>query len=147
MSEVSEFNEKVIAEFRASGGRVDTGGFGDNLVLLHTVGRRTGAPRVNPVLAIPDAHGWLVTASAAGAPTDPAWAHNLRAHPATTIETGHDTVTIVATELDGPDHTAAWQRFTEMSGAFAEYQQRATTRRLPIFRLLPRWELEQGGRP
>jgi deazaflavin-dependent oxidoreductase (nitroreductase family) len=137
-SEVNEFNEKVIAEFRANGGRVDTAGFGNKLVLLHTIGRRSGQQPVNPVNAIPDGHGWLVTASAAGAPTDPAWAHNLRAHPAATIETGRETVQISAIELDGPDHAAAWSRFTAMSDAFAEYQRRATTRRLPVFRLLRR---------
>jgi deazaflavin-dependent oxidoreductase (nitroreductase family) len=135
---MSEFNEKVIAEFRANGGRVDSAGFGDRLVLLHTIGRRSGTERVSPVLSIPDGDGWLVTGSAAGAPKDPAWAHNLRAHPATTIETGRDTVPITATELDGPDHAAAWRRFTAMSDAFTQYQQRATTRRLPVFRLTRR---------
>jgi deazaflavin-dependent oxidoreductase (nitroreductase family) len=135
MSSTSNFNETVIAEFRANGGRVDTAGFGDGLVLLHTTGRRTGHERVNPVMAIPDGDGWLVTASAAGAPRDPAWAHNLRAQPTTTVETGRETVPVTATELDGADHAAAWKRFTDLSDAFAQYQQRATTRRLPVFRL------------
>lgn len=135
MSKSSNFNESVIAEFRATGGRVDTAGFGDRLVLLHTTGRRSGHERINPVTAIADGDGWLVTASAAGAPKDPAWAHNLRAHPTTTIETGRETVPVTATELAGPDHDAAWKRFTDLSDAFAQYQERATTRRLPVFRL------------
>jgi deazaflavin-dependent oxidoreductase (nitroreductase family) len=135
MSRSSDFNQAVIAEFRATGGRADATPFGDRLVLLHTTGRRSGSERINPVVAIADGDGWLVTASAAGAPKDPAWAHNLRAHPTTTIETGRDTVTVTATELDGPDHDAAWKRFTDLSDAFARYQEQATTRRLPVFRL------------
>jgi deazaflavin-dependent oxidoreductase (nitroreductase family) len=137
MSASTTFNDTVIAEFRATGGRVDSAGFGDRLVLLHTTGRRSGHERINPVMAIPDGDAWLVTASAAGAPKDPGWALNLRAHPATTIETGRQTVPVTATELDGPEHAAAWKRFTDLSDAFAQYQQRATTRRLPIFRLQP----------
>jgi deazaflavin-dependent oxidoreductase (nitroreductase family) len=135
MSTPSNFNDAVIAEFRATGGRVESAGFGDGLVLLHTTGRRSGNERVTPVMAIPDGDGWLVTASAAGAPKDPAWAHNLRAHPTTTVETGRETVPVTATELDGQDHSAAWKRFTDLSDAFARYQERATTRRLPVFRL------------
>jgi deazaflavin-dependent oxidoreductase (nitroreductase family) len=135
MSRSSDFNQAVIAEFRATGGRADATPFGDRLVLLHTTGRRSGSERINPVVAIADGDGWLVTASAAGAPKDPAWAHNLRAHPTTTIETGRDTVTVTATELDGPDHDAAWKQFTDLSDAFARYQEQATTRRLPVFRL------------
>ena len=135
MSGTSNFNDTVIAEFRATGGRVDSAGFGDRLVLLHTTGRRSGHERINPVMAILDGDGWLVTASAAGAPNDPAWAHNLRARPTATIETGHETVPVTATELDGPDRDAAWRRFTDLSDAFVHYQQRAASRRLPIFRL------------
>jgi deazaflavin-dependent oxidoreductase (nitroreductase family) len=132
---MTNFNDAVIAEFRATGGRVESAGFGDRLVLLHTTGRRSGDERINPVMAIPDGDGWLVTASAAGAPRDPAWAHNLRANPTTTVEAGLETVPVTATELDGPEHEAAWKRFTDLSDAFAQYQRRATSRRLPVFRL------------
>lgn len=76
---MSAFNDKVIVEFRANDGRVDSAGFGTSLLLLHTTGARTGTLRVNPAMSLRDGDGWLIVASAKGAATDPAWAHNLRA--------------------------------------------------------------------
>ncbi|MCA0144336.1 nitroreductase/quinone reductase family protein [Blastococcus sp. LR1] len=141
---MSDYNATIIAEFRANGGRVDSAGFGTHLVLLHTVGARTGQPRVNPAMSLRDGDAWLVVASAAGAEKDPAWAVNLRAHPHTEIEvaTAHgeaQTVPVTATELDGEDYETAFARFVRRSSAFANYQRRAGARRLPVFRLAP-WE-------
>ena len=91
-------------------------------------------------MSLRDGDGWLVVASAKGAATDPAWAHNLRAHPDTSIEApvnGRiDTVEVTATELSGAARDAAFARFVERAPAFASYQRRAAdTRRLPVFRL------------
>jgi deazaflavin-dependent oxidoreductase (nitroreductase family) len=112
---MSSFNEKVIAEFRANGGRVDSAGFGRNLVLMHTIGARTGTERVNPAMSLRDGDAWLVVASAAGAPRDPSWAVNLRAHPEVDIEVasrgGVEVVPVTATELDGAAYDEAFARF------------------------------------
>jgi deazaflavin-dependent oxidoreductase (nitroreductase family) len=132
---VSEFNDRVIAEFRANGGRVDTGGFGTNLVLIHSLGARSGAERVNPAMSLKDGADRLVIASAAGAPANPGWYHNLVAHPDITIETPDGTEHVAAVELDGEQYAVAWLRFQAASPAFNEYQRRAGSRRLPIFRL------------
>jgi hypothetical protein len=61
---VDDFNAKIIAEFRANGGLVETLGFGTNLVLLHPFGAQSGTERVNPVRALRDGDGWLIAASA-----------------------------------------------------------------------------------
>jgi deazaflavin-dependent oxidoreductase (nitroreductase family) len=139
---MSEFNDKVIAEFRANGGRVDSAGFGTHLVLLHTTGASTGQARVNPAMSLREGADWLVVASAMGAPKDPAWAVNLRAHPDVEIEVatadGVATVPVTATELDGEAYDQAFARFVRRSSAFAAYQQRATGRRLPVIRLTRR---------
>ena len=139
---MSEFNDKVIAEFRANGGRVDSAGFGPHLVLVHTVGAKTGTARVNPAMSLRDGDAWLVIGSAMGAPKDPAWAVNLRAHPDVDIEVaadgGVETVPVTAVELDGAEYDAAFARFVGRSSAFAAYQRRATERRLPVIRLAPR---------
>ena len=130
---MTEFNDRVIAEFRANGGRVDIGGFGTKLVLIHSIGARSGVERVNPALSLKDATGRLVIASSAGRPDNPAWYHNLRAHPDITIETPEGAEQVTAVELDGEQYDAAWRRFDAESLAFAEYQQSAGSRRLPIF--------------
>ena len=135
---MTEFNDRVIKEFRATGGHVTTSGFGDKLVLIHSIGARTGVERVNPALSLKDGDDRLVIASAAGSPTNPGWYHNLRAHPDITIETAAGTKRVTAVELDDEEYTAAWRRFDAASPAFARYQHDAGSRRLPIFRLLNR---------
>ena len=131
-----DFNETIIAEFRANGGHVETAGFGDSLVLLHTTGARSGEARVNPLMAIATDDGWLVAASAAGAPRHPAWFHNLVAHPAARVEVGTgEIVDVVATSLEGADYDAAWAAFTARSRAFESYAQRAGDREIPVVRL------------
>lgn len=131
-----DFNETIISEFRANGGHVETAGFGDSLVLLHTVGARSGAERVNPLMAIATDDGWLVVASAGGSPRHPAWFHNLIANPLARVEVGSgEVVDVVATSLDGSDYDAAWAAFTARSRAFESYRQRAGDREIPVVRL------------
>jgi deazaflavin-dependent oxidoreductase (nitroreductase family) len=138
---VSDFNAGIIAEFRAHGGAVNR--FGSDLVLLHTVGAKSGAERIHPVLAIRDGDGWLIAASKGGAPEHPAWFHNLVAHPDATIEVpdqrgGIETVPVRATVLGDAERDPAWQRFIERSPGFAQYEQSAGGRRIPVLRLAPR---------
>jgi deazaflavin-dependent oxidoreductase (nitroreductase family) len=132
---MNDFNDRVIAQFRTGGGRV--GGWGDQLVLIHSTGARTGLERVNPALSLREGDARLVIASAAGARHYPGWYHNLRAHPDITIETPTGLQAVTARELDGDDYERAWRRFLDASKSFAGYRDRAG-RRLPIFRLDPR---------
>jgi deazaflavin-dependent oxidoreductase (nitroreductase family) len=138
---VSDWNHAIIEEFRANGGTVATNGFGRGLVLLHHVGAKSGTPRVSPVAGIRTEDGaWLVAASKAGAPDNPAWFHNLLAHPDVAIETpDHGKVSVRATPLEGPARDAAWARFTARSEGFRTYEKR-TTRVIPVVRLDPRPE-------
>lgn len=137
MSDFSGYNDRVIADFRTHGGRVQ--GFGSGLVLLHSTGARSGEERINPVAAIPDGDAWFVCASLRGAPTNPAWYFNLIAHPDAVIETPEGTVAVQATELtDAEEWEAAFARFTDRSPAFAQYRIDAAPRRMPILRLEPR---------
>jgi deazaflavin-dependent oxidoreductase (nitroreductase family) len=136
---MSDFNEGIIAEFRANGGHVETMGFGDGLVLLHTVGARSGEARVNPVAAIgEDADNWLVAASYGGAPVNPAWYGNLLAHPETEIEKGTDTIPVTAREVSDDEYAAAWGRFTARSSGFAGYEEKSGGRKIPVIRLTRR---------
>jgi deazaflavin-dependent oxidoreductase (nitroreductase family) len=133
---VSDFNDRIIAEFRANGGRVQN--FGSSLVLLHTVGAKSGEARVSPVLAIADGDAWLVIASAGGRPQHPAWFFNLEAQPDVAIETPTGMVDVHATALAGADYEEAWARFVAKSAAFEQYAQRTEGRTMPIVRLTRR---------
>lgn len=135
---MSDWNDRVIAEFRANDGV--TRGWGKSLVVMHTVGARTGGERLAPVMGRRDGEGgWYVVASKGGAPTHPAWYHNLVAHPRFDVEAhvdgGIQTVPVEARELAGADYDAAWAMFTERSPVFQEYADKAG-RRLPIFHLV-----------
>ena len=132
------FNDLIIEEFRANNGTVTTAGFGDDLVLVHSVGAITGEPRINPLMAIETDGSWLIAASAAGAPRHPAWYFNLLKTPDTSIETGTATVDVHATDLAGEERDAAWRLFTDRSPAFAGYEAKAAGRVIPVVRLDPR---------
>jgi deazaflavin-dependent oxidoreductase (nitroreductase family) len=129
---MSDFNERIITEFRANNGHVTTAGFGDGLVLLHTVGAKSGEPRVHRLLGISDGAGWLVAASAAGAEKHPAWYFNLRADPHAQVETGEGMVAVIARDLHDTDRDEAWATFTSRSSVFVGYQERAGDRVIPV---------------
>lgn len=129
-----DYNDRIIAEFRANDGEVAH--FGRDLVLVHHVGAKSGIERVSPLMGIRvDDDTWLIAASKAGAPSHPAWYHNLLAHPEVLIETADaGTVALRARELIGAERDEAWTRFTTRSKGFADYEAR-TTRVIPVIAL------------
>ena len=136
MGDVSSWNDTVIAEFRDHDGV--TGRWGRSLIVMHTIGAKTGAERLTPVMGLRDDRGWLVVASKGGAPENPAWYHNLLAHPEFDIEAHVDgsvqTIAVTARELHDGEYDDAWAYITGKVPAFAEYETR-TPRKLPIFLL------------
>lgn len=139
------WNDAIIDEFRDNRGTVTTMGFGDKLVLVHSTGARSGKPHVFPVAAIPRDGAWLIAASKAGAPTNPAWFHNLVAHPDVQIEVpdpsdpnGIRVVDVRAERLHGAARDEAYALFKAASPAFGEYETKAVPRVIPVFRLTPR---------
>lgn len=133
---MADWNQGIIDEFRANDGTVETMGFGRSLVLLHHAGAKTGTERVTPLAAVRPGDGeWFLAASKGGAPTNPAWFHNLVANPDLTIEDpDQGTVDVHADVLQGDERDAGWARFEQMSDGFAEYQ-RNTDRVIPVVRL------------
>ncbi|KQO96924.1 nitroreductase/quinone reductase family protein [Leifsonia sp. Leaf264] len=133
---MSDWNDEIIEEFRRTGGTVERAGFGRDLVLLHHVGARSGEVRVSPVRAIPTDDGWLIAASKGGAPDNPAWFHNLVAHPDIEIETPDDgNVGVHAVRLTGAARDEGWARFTSLPGSsFASYEAK-TDRVIPVLEL------------
>lgn len=140
---MSDFNDQVMAEFRANGGRVGGNFEGAPLLILHTTGARSGAEREHPMMYRADGDRWLVFASKAGAPDNPAWYHNLRANPEASIEvgtgtgTGTETVEVVATELTGDERTEQYAAQAADYPGFADYQEK-TDRVIPVVALARR---------
>ncbi|HTT29325.1 MAG TPA: nitroreductase family deazaflavin-dependent oxidoreductase [Solirubrobacteraceae bacterium] len=131
-----DFNARIIDEFRANEGRVGGPFEGGTLLLLHHVGAKTGAARVNPLMYNRDADRYVIFASKAGAPTNPAWYHNLLANPKTTIEVGTDTIDVVASEATGEERDRLYSTQAEQRPQFAEYQA-STDRVIPVVLLTP----------
>jgi deazaflavin-dependent oxidoreductase (nitroreductase family) len=135
--EASDFNSKVIEDFRAGGGKV--GGYfeGADLLLLHHTGARSGIERVTPLAFQRVGTSYAVFASKAGAPEHPAWFHNLVAHPDTVVEVGPDTVRVRARVAEPAERAVIWGRLTEVSPGFAEYEVKAAPRQIPVVLLDP----------
>jgi len=93
--------------------------------------------RVNPVAYLDDDGRYAIFASKAGAPTNPGWYHNLKAHPDTTIEVGSGTVAVTAGEVSGQERARLFAAQAARSPQFAEYQQK-TDRVIPVIVLTPR---------
>jgi deazaflavin-dependent oxidoreductase (nitroreductase family) len=120
---MASWNEGIIEEFRANGGKV--GGYfdGATVLLLHTTGRRTGKEHVTPLVYLPDGDRWVVIGSKGGAPADPDWVRNLEASPEATIEVGTETLPVHATEIlrGGADWDDLYARQVARREGFAEY--------------------------
>lgn len=129
---MSDFNQAVIAEFRANAGKV--GGYfaGANLLLLHTTGARSGQPRTNPLVYTTDAGRLVVAASKGGADTDPDWLYNLRANPAARVEVGTEQFAVRAMIVtEEPERSGLYARLVAHRAGFAEYEQK-TGRTIPV---------------
>lgn len=130
-----DFNKQVIDEFRANNGEVGGPFEGARLLLLTTTGARSGQPRTTPLAYLPDGGDrMLVIASAGGAPSNPAWFHNLRANPRAIIETGVFTFDVQARVLEGAERDAAFARAVEGDPGWADYQAK-TARTIPVLAL------------
>jgi len=136
-SQAEQFNQRNIDEFRANHGRVGGTFAGAPLLLLHTVGARSGQRRINPVMYLADGSRYLVFASKAGSDRNPDWYWNLRADPDVTIEVGDETIAVRATELTGAERDEKYRTQSERYPGFAGYQQQ-TSRTIPVIALTRR---------
>ena len=136
MSDFNDMNAAIIDEFRANGGKV--GGYfeGARVLLLHSTGAKSGEERIAPVVYRPVGDSYAIFASKGGAPTNPAWYHNLVANPEASIEVGTETVPVVARVVTGDERTAIWEPQKEEFPSFAAYEEK-TTREIPVVVLDP----------
>jgi len=129
-----DYNVQTIAEFRRNHGKV--GGYfaGAPLLIMHTSGARTGRSHVVPVMYLRDGERYCVFASKGGAPRNPDWYHNVRAHPSVQIEVGDETIAAVAEEILGEEHDKLYKQQAALYPQFADYQ-RKTKRIIPVIGL------------
>ena len=135
---MSDFNQAIIDEFRANGGKVGGGFAGAPMLLVHHRGAKTGAERVSPVVYQAVGDAFAVFGSKGGAPADPQWVANLLAHPDTVVEVGTETIPVRARRLTGDEREPIWSRQKELMPGFAEYERKteATSgREIPVILL------------
>jgi deazaflavin-dependent oxidoreductase (nitroreductase family) len=132
-----DWNRKIIEEFRANGGEVGGNFAGAPLLLLHTIGSRSGNERVNPMM-YQDLGGGRVAvfASKAGAPTHPDWYHNLMANPDVIAEIGSENRGFVARTATSEEREPIWSKQKQRYPGFADYEAK-TNREIPVVILDP----------
>ena len=136
MTAAQDWNSQIIAEFRANEGKVGGPFEGGTLLLLHTVGAKSGQQRVTPVMYQDIGDGVAVFASKAGAPTNPDWYYNLLANPRVSAEIGAETVDVVARVADSAERERIWEAQKAAYPGFADYETK-TTRQIPVVILEP----------
>lgn len=128
---MSEWNDKIIEEFRANAGRVGGNFEGAPLLLLHSTGAKSGRERVNPMMYRKVGDAWAVFASKGGADTNPDWYHNLLANPRAQIEVGTDRFDVTARTATDDEREPIWSAQKADYSGFAGYEQR-TSRQIPV---------------
>lgn len=128
MSNPGNYNQMVIEQFRTNGGNVPGR---SNLLLLTTIGAKSGQPRIAPLAYSTDGDRLVIIGSKGGAPTHPDWYHNLLANPVATVEMGGAQFQARATVVEGQERERLFAQHVALMPGFAEYQEK-TTRQLPV---------------
>jgi deazaflavin-dependent oxidoreductase (nitroreductase family) len=137
-----DFNARVIREFRENEGRVGPPFEGAPMILVHHVGAKSGEVRTSPLVYFEDDGRYLIVASAAGAPSHPAWYHNLKANPRISVDLGTSEgvqeLTVEAAELTGEERDTVWERIKTAAPGFGDYEKKTEgIRTIPVLALHP----------
>ena len=132
MTGPSDFNGKIIEEFRTNAGKVGGPFAGSDILLLHHTGARTGTERVSPLAFQRVGESLAIFASKAGAPDNPAWYHNLIANPDASVEVGTETFPVKARVAEPAERDVIWGRQKERAPHFAQYEEKAAPRKIPV---------------
>jgi deazaflavin-dependent oxidoreductase (nitroreductase family) len=128
---MNDFNRNLIDEFRTNDGKV-TGIFGGApLLLLTTTGAKSGRKHTSPLVYLTDGDRIVVFGSKGGAPSHPAWYHNLVANPGVAVELAGETFEAKAVVTDGAERERLFSAQKQAMPAFAEYETK-TDRQIPV---------------
>ena len=133
---MTAFNAKIADEFRANNGKVGGVFDGNELLLLTTIGAKSGQPRLSPLSCKRIDGKLLIIAGYGGADTNPSWVYNLRANPRAHVELAGESFDVTAREVPPAERDDIIPKLTAAVSAFAEYQAK-TSRVIPIFELQP----------
>jgi deazaflavin-dependent oxidoreductase (nitroreductase family) len=133
---VLSYNARNIDEFRANGGRLGGSFEGAPVLLLTTIGAKSGEPRTSPMMYLDLDDRVFVFASNAGRDTHPLWYMNLLADPIVTVERGERTYQATAIDIGGDEHDRVYAEQARRFPGFAEYQTN-TSRVIPVVELAP----------
>lgn len=129
--------------YQKTGGRLLGKLGGDPVLLLNSIGRKSGLPRTNGLVYVEHEGGWIVAASWAGQPKHPIWYLNLMAQPDVTVQVRNRLLPVRARDLAGDERQIGWQKILQQDPSFAEYEKRTRgVREIPVVFLQPR---EQGA--
>jgi deazaflavin-dependent oxidoreductase (nitroreductase family) len=130
-TDLQAFHAQRIAEFRANGGKLNPPLDDVPLLILTTIGAKSGHPHATPMSYTRDGDHLIVVAAAGGAPQHPAWYHNLVATPEVTVEVGGERFQASATVASGTERERLFAQHAAARPNFVEFQ-RQTTRQLPV---------------
>jgi deazaflavin-dependent oxidoreductase (nitroreductase family) len=125
------FGPEHVRVYRETGGDRGYEWRGTTILLLSTRGRRSGEPRMLPLIHRTDGDRWIVVASKGGAPKHPLWFENLQAEPEATIQVRAEEIPVRASVAEGEERERLWRLMTEVWPAYDEYQQK-TSRQIPV---------------
>ena len=131
---MSDFNKRIIKEFRTNGGVVGDHFDGMNLLLVHTTGAKSGLERINPVAQIMDGDRYVIIASKGGAHTNPDWYYNIKANPEVTIEVGTQKFPALAAITEEPERSELFEKMASQYPGFEDYKEK-TKRVIPVVTL------------
>jgi deazaflavin-dependent oxidoreductase (nitroreductase family) len=127
-----DFNANLIKDLRANRGQATSGPFlGRPVLILTTEGARSGETRETPLVYTRDGEDYVVIGSKGGAPTHPAWFHNLRTNPDVTLEVNGERFGAKARVAEGEERQRLYAAQAAIMPAFADYQAR-TSRQIPV---------------
>jgi deazaflavin-dependent oxidoreductase (nitroreductase family) len=132
----SDWARENAEKYMESGGTEGTELKGKPVILLTTIGAKSGKIRKTPLMRVEHDGEYAVVASLGGAPKNPVWYYNIQAHPQVELQDGEINKDYEAREVFGDEKAAWWQRAVEAWPDYAEYQTK-TDRQIPVFVLTP----------
>ena len=133
------FTTLNIALYRISRGRLGSQLGPQTVLLLHSVGRKSGKAYTTPITYFRDGNNYLLVASNWGGEKNPDWYLNILQQKSTTIQVKDRTVSVDAQLVEGEEYERLWQLVTRQNAQYLQYQQK-TARRIPIVRLTPQMQ-------
>jgi len=121
----------LINDVRQHGEPTDGPFKGRQVLLLTTVGAKSGTIRTTPLVYSTDGDKWVIVASKGGSDSHPAWYLNLLANPNATIETGRETVSVIATPVHGAERRRLYDQHAAIHASFHDYEKK-TSREIPV---------------